>query len=173
MPKMTSKQWAEQRIKYFWEQKRIFDATKANFENDKYEFYNEMDRYFDSAADDDGKVIIDLRDSVKGVRKIICQKVTQMNITFNPVKIKKLLSKKEQKLVINKHYKVINWPGLLNLLKESGVEWKKFLKYVEITEEVNQKELDKLIDLGLLDIDDAKACASTKAKTQYYKITEK
>lgn len=173
MPKMTSKQWTEQRIKYFWEQKRIFDATKANFENDKYEFYNEMDKYFDTAADDDGKVIISMKDTVKGVSRIICQKITQMNITFNVNKIKKLLSKKEQKLVIKKHYKIINWPGLFKLLKDSGVEWNEFLKCVEVTEEVNQNELDKLIELGLLDIDKVKKCASSKVKSQYYKITEK
>lgn len=170
---MTSKQWTEQRIKYFWEQKRIFDATKANFENDKYEFYNEMDKYFDTAADDDGKVIISMKDTVKGVSRIICQKITQMNITFNVNKIKKLLSKKEQKLVIKKHYKIINWPGLFKLLKDSGVEWNEFLKCVEVTEEVNQNELDKLIELGLLDIDKVKKCASSKVKSQYYKITEK
>lgn len=173
MPKMTNKQWVEQRVKYFWEQKRVFEVTKANFENDKYEFYNEMDRYFDDVADDEGKVSINMKDTVKGVGKIICQKITQMNIVFYPNKIKNLLSKKEQKIVIKKHYKVINWPGLLKLLKESGVEWKEFLKYVEVKEEVDQGELDKLIDLGLLDINDVKNCASSKVKTQYYKITEK
>lgn len=170
---MTSKQWVEQRIKYFWEQKRTYEASKANFENDKYEFYNEMDRYFDEVADDDGKFGVSVKETVKGIGRIVCQKISTVSISFDVKKIRKVLTKEQQKQVIQKHYKVINWPKMFQLLKDSGVEWKEFLKCVEVSETVNQKELDKLIDLGYVDMDDIKKCASTKVKNVYYKLTEK
>jgi hypothetical protein len=75
--------------------------------------------------------------------------------------------------VIQKHYQVNNWPGLLKLLKESGVEWKNFLKYVDVSESVNEGQLEQLVELGELDSEEVKACSKAKIKTQYYKLTEK
>lgn len=171
--KYSTEQWVADRIKYYWERKRNFEATKRSFDDDKYEFNNEMDRYFDTVADDDGKVIVNLDGLFKGVKKIVCQRISQVKVEFNISKLSKVLTKDQRKKVIDKHYRVVNWPGLLKLLKESGVEWKQFLKYVEVTEEVNEGALEKLVELAEVDADAIKACSSTKIKTQYYKITEK
>ena len=171
--KYSTEQWVADRIKYYWERKRNFEATKRSFDDDKYEFNNEMDRYFDTVADDDGKVIVNLDGLFKGVKKVICQRISQVKVEFNISKLSKVLTKDQRKKVIDKHYKVVNWPGLLKLLKESGVEWKQFLKYVEVTEEVNEAALEKLVELAEVDVDVVKSCSSAKIKTQYYKLTEK
>lgn len=171
--KYTAEQWAADRIKYYWERKRNYEATKRSFDDDKYEFNNEMDRYFDVVADDDGKITVDLRETVRGVKKIICQRITQVKVNFNIDKLRKVLTREQQKKVIRKHYKVVNWPGLMKLLKESGVDWKKFLKCVEVSEEVDEGVLEQLAELGEVNAEKVKSCSEAKIRTQYYKITEK
>lgn len=165
--------YIQDRIKFYWESKRTFDATSRSFEEEKIDFKKEMDKYFDMLADEDGKIMIDLREEIRGIKRVICQRISQVEIKFDTNKLKKVLTKKQQKYVVRKHYKVNNWPGLLNLLKESGVEWKEFLKYVDVSEDVDEKALEKLVELGEVDIDEIKDCSSTRIKTQYYKLTEK
>lgn len=166
-------QWAADRIKYFWERKRTYEATKRSFEDDKFEFNNEMDRYFDEVSDDDGKFTIDMKDTIKGVSKIICQKITQTVIHFDVKKLRKVLTKEQQKKVIQKHYQINNWPGLFTFLKESGVDWKEFLKYVDVSESAKVNVIEKMVELGEVDAETIKKCSNVKIKTQYYKITEK
>lgn len=171
--KYTAEQWAKDRIKYYWECKRNYEASKRAFDDDKLEFNNQMDRYFDVVADEDGKVTINLEGMFKGVTKIICQKISQVKVEFNINKLNKILTKEQRKKVIQKHYQVNNWPGLLRLLKDSGVDWKQFLKYVDVLETVNEKQLEQLVDIGELNSDEVKECSRARIKTQYYKITEK
>lgn len=171
--KYTAEQWAKDRIQYYWERKRTYEATKRSFDDDKYEFNQEMDRYFDVVADEDGKIIVDLRETIRGVKKIICQRISQVSVEFDVNKLKNILTREQQKKVLQKHYKVVNWPGLMKLLKESGVDWKKFLKCVEVSESVRENVLEQLVELGEVNAEEAKACSKAKIRTQYYKITEK
>lgn len=161
------------RIKFYWESKRTFEATQRSFDEEKLEFKQEMDKYFNMVADDDNKFMINLKTEVKGIKKVICQRISHVEVTFDVDKLKKVLTKKQSKIVVKKHYQVNNWPGLLNLLKESGVEWKEFLKYVDVSESVDESALEKLVEVGEVDIEEIKDCSSANVKTQYYKLTEK
>lgn len=171
--KYTAEQWAKDRIQYFWERKRTYEATKRSFEDDKFEFNQEMDRYFDVVADEDGKIIIDLRETVRGIKKIICQRISQVKVEFDIDKLRNILTKEQQKKVIQKHYNVINWPALMNLMKDAGINWKEFLKCVDVSETVRENILEQMVELGEVNIEDIKACSNAKIRTQYYKITEK
>lgn len=165
--------YIQDRIKFYWESKRTFDATQRSFNEEKLDFKHEMDKYFDILADEDNKITIDLREEVRGIKRVICQRISQVQVTFDTNKLKKVLTKKQQKSVIRKHYKVNNWPGLLNLLKESGVEWKEFLKYVDVSEDVDEAALEKLVELGEVKAENIVDCSNATVKTQYYKLTEK
>lgn len=165
--------YVQDRIKFYWESKRTFDATQRSFNEEKIDFKHEMDKYFDLLADEDGKIMIDLREEIRGIKRIICQRVSQVQVSFDTNKLRKVLTKKQQKSVIRKHYKVNNWPGLLNLLKESGVEWKEFLNYVEVSEDVDEAALEKLVELGEVNAENIVDCSKATVKTQYYKLTEK
>ncbi|MCR5587487.1 MAG: hypothetical protein K6F77_08140 [Lachnospiraceae bacterium] len=161
------------RIKFYWESKRTFETTQRSFNEEKFDFKQEMDKYFDLVSDDDNKFTVDLRAEVKGVKKVVCQRISQVEVTFNTNKLKDVLNKKQQKSVIRKHYQVNNWPGLLGFLKESGVEWKEFIKYVDVSETVDEAALEKLVELGEVDTDEIIECSNSRIKTQYYKLTEK
>lgn len=165
--------YVSERIKFFWETKRTFEATQRSFNDEKFEFKQEMDKYFDAVADEDNKFMVDLRAEVKGVKKVACQRISHVEIKFDVEKLKGVLNKEQRKSVIKKHYQVNNWPGLLNLLKESGVEWKEFLKFVDVSESVDESALERLVELGEVGTDEIIDCSESKVKTQYYKLTEK
>lgn len=172
MAKKSVKQYVDDMIKWYHKVKISRDASERNFQDAKFDFNTCMDRYFDLVANEDGKVEVESED-LKNVKKIIVTKVTPSTVNWDCEKLKKLLSPKERKLVIQKHYQIINWKGLFDLLKESGVDFKEFLKYVEVTETVKDTQLDKLIELGAIDEEEVKACSSVKLKSSYYKLTEK
>lgn len=171
--KYTTEQWITERIKYYWERKKTYELSKRSFDDDKYEFNTEMDKYFDVVADDDGKFTINLDGMYKGVKKLVCQRISQIKVEFNISKLDKILTKEQRRKVIQKHYQVNNWSALLTLLKDSGVDWKQFTKYVDITESVRDSVLEQMVELGELNADDVKKCSSAKIRTQYYKLTEK
>lgn len=171
--KYTTEQWVTERIKYYWERKKNYEATKENFEQDKHEFNVDMDKYFDNVADDDGKFTIDVSSMARNISKITCQRISQVKVNFDIYKLRKCLTKKQQKQVIQKHYNVINWPNLLQLMKDAGVDHEEFMKCVEVTESVRENVLNQLVELGEADYDEVKKCSSVNIKTQYYKITEK
>lgn len=169
---MSIKQYVEDMVKWYYNIKLSRDASERNFQDAKFDFNTCMEKYFDMLSNEDGKVEVDIED-IKNVKKVIISKVVPSNVKWDCEMLKELLNKKERKLVIKKHYKVINWKGLFDFLKESGVDFKEFLKYVEVSEEVVEKQLDKLIELGALDEEEVKSCSSVNIKYCYYKITEK
>lgn len=172
MPKKSISQHVQDMVRWFYGIKISRDSTERNFQDAKFDFNTCLDRYFDVAANGDGKLEVEIED-IKNIKKVIVTKVTPSSVEWDCEKLKQLLSPKERKLVIQKHYQVVNWKGLFELLKESGVEFKEFLKYVVVTETVNDKQLDKLIELGAVDEKEVKECSSVKLKSSYYKLTEK
>ena len=163
--RQSVKQYVTQMIKWYRDIKYSRDSAERTFNEAKYEFSQCMEQYFDKVATDDNKIEIPVTE--------IVTRVTPSEVTFDIPRLKKLLSKKEQKLVIQKNYQVTNWPGLFELLKESGVDFKEFLKYVSVTETVRDKQLDKLVELGAIDEEEVKKCSSVRLKSSYYKLTEK
>lgn len=172
MAKMSINQYVADMIKWYHGIKTTRDVTERNFQDAKFDFNTCMEKYFDAVANEDGKVEVDIED-LKNVKKLIVTRVTPSNIKWDLEKLKKLLNSKERKQVIQKHYQVINWKGLFNLLKESGVDFKEFLKYVDVSETIREEQLDKLIELGELDEEEVKKCSSVNIKYSYYRFTEK
>lgn len=172
MAKKSVKQYVDDMVKWYYGIKISRDTVERSFQEAKFDFNICMERYFDLIANEDGKVETEVED-IKNVRKIIITRVIPSTVEWNCKKLKELLGTKERKLVIQKHYNVIDWKGLFDLLKKSGIDFKEFLKYVEVTEIVNEKQLDKLVELGTLDEKEVKNCSSVKLKNTYYKLTEK
>ena len=172
MARKSVSQYVDSMIKWYRDIKNNHDVVERAFNDAKHDFNCCMEKYFDEVANEDGKVEVDIGD-IKNVKKLIVTKVTPSTVNWDVKKLKCLLNKKEQKLVIHKHYQVTNWRGLFDLLRESGVDFQEFLKYVEVTEIVDDKQLDKLIELGMIDEEGVKECSSVKLKSTYYKLTEK
>lgn len=160
---------------YYYQQKLTRDNVQRSFEDAKYEFKQQMDRYYDSAADDDGKVEIDVsgKQNFVGLKSLVMTRVQPASIVWNTEALHGVLNKAQRKQVLRKKYTVTNWVRLMKLLKDAGVDWQDFLKCVNVTEEVNEQALDKLVDLGEVDEEQVKACSEVKLGTPSYRFTEK
>ena len=169
--RQSTKDYVENVILWYYESKKAFDNHKAGFEGVKYDFKNIMEQHFDRFAEDN-KITIYTGDKYSGVKNLIVTKINPSKVIWNIKKLKSILDKKQRKVVIKKSYSVNNWNGLFELLKNSGVDFKEFMKYVSYEEYVVESALDKLIDLGLVDEGEVKECADIKFSTPSYRIKE-
>lgn len=168
-----TKNYVKDMILWFYEAKKSFEASKVSFEETKFDFENCMDRYFDIFADDDNKIKIPVKDKLKNVSHIVLSKIQPTAVIFDVDKIKALLNKEERKLVIKRTITVNNWQGMFDYLKEQGIDFKEFSKFITITESIDEKQLQKLVDLGTIDEEEVKPHIKVKMKKPYYKVTEK
>lgn len=169
------KEFVQELALYYYRQKQTRDHVQRSFEDAQYEFKQQMDRYFDSAANDEGKVEIDVSQNVNfaGLKSLVMTRVQPAKVVWDVEGLHGVLDKKQQKQVLRKKYAVTNWVRLFKLLKDAGVDWHEFLKCISITEEVDENALDKLVDLGEVDEEEVKACSEVKLGTPSYRFTEK
>lgn len=167
------KEFVQELALYYYRQKKTHDNVERSFEDAKYEFKQQMDRYYDQACDDEGKVEIQVEGKLKGFDTLIMTRVQPSKVVWDIGALHSVLDKKQRKKVLRKKYTVRNWVKLMQLLKDAGVDWHEFLKCVDVTEEVNEQALDKLVDLGEVDEEEIKACAEVKLGTPSYRFTEK
>lgn len=149
--------------------------TKKNVDNayaeQKNEFENIMDVLYDRFSDKDGDVYVDSGDKLNST-KIKVHRVRTSKVVWNIDKLKKLLGKDSEN-TITKKYEIVNFPLLIKLAKQYKIPWRLFKQCIEYEEVVNEHALDRLIDLGIVDGDEAKKCATAKFNKPYYKLTEK
>lgn len=169
------KEFVKELALYYYRQKQTRDHVERSFEDARYEFKQQMDRYFDMAADDDGKLEIDVGKNANfaGLKSLVMTRVQPAKVIWDVEGLRGVLSKEQRKQVLRKKHTVTNWGKLFKLLKDAGVDWHEFLKCISITEEVDEKALEKLVDLGEVNEDEVKACSEVKLGTPSYRFTEK
>lgn len=170
----TIKEVLEPMILRFWDVKHTYDTMCRDFEEEKFEFYTNMDIYFDKLCDSDGKITIKTSNFANGVKTVSVSKVVTAKVKFDIEKLKKHISDKNiQKKVIKRKYNVVNWYGLFEFLKSSGVNFKEFMKYVDYKEEVDESALDKCVEVGEVDVSVVRLCSKVETKSRHYRLTEK
>lgn len=172
--KSGTEQFVRDSILFYYSEKKTNEACNSSFEQVKIDFKNVMERYFDKFKNDDGKIELDVTgEQYSDITKIILSRVQPTKVTWNIQKLNELLDKKQKQLVIQKNYQVNDWPGFLNFLKDSGLKFSDIKKFISIEDSVRVNQLDKLIDLGLVDEEEVKKCSDIKLSPAYYTIKEK
>lgn len=100
-------------------------------------------------------------------------KVRTKKVVWVLEKLKEKLSKPKQKQVINKTYVIKDFNGLVKYLKTCGVDAKKFKKYIEVQENLNEEELNRLYEVGEISRKEVDGCYTIQMGEPYIKITEK
>lgn len=106
-------------------------------------------------------------------KKLKVTKVRTKKVTWILEKLKEKLPLKKQKHVITKMYTINDFKGLVEYLKTCGVEPKKFKKYIDVQEEVNEAELNRLYEVGKISRKEIDGCYTVEMGEPYIKITEK
>lgn len=104
---------------------------------------------------------------------VTATQITSTSIVWNIPILKRVLGKKLAKQCVSKKYEIVNFPGMVEYLKSLGAKPDEFSKFLNVVESVNEKQLDKLSDLGVIALDDMRECYTVKKSTPYFKITVK
>lgn len=99
-------------------------------------------------------------------------KVRRKKITWDLEALKKKLSKEKFMTVVNKEYTVVDMPGLVKYLKTCGVDAKKFKKFINVSETLDETKLDTMYETGKLKQEEIRGCYTVGMSEPYFRITE-
>lgn len=151
-------------LKYFQEKKKLESAT-AQFEEQKEQFYSDMEGYFK----DEGITSKEFDyDEFDGSQLIVTRNQTS-KVIFKIDKLKTALGKLASG-VIHKRYEIADMSGLIAYLKECGVDPKVFKSFLNISESVDEKELDRLFDVGKITKEQVAGCYTVKLNKPYFTV---
>lgn len=154
--------------------KALYNLQQQKKEFDKY--YNETRKKEQLAISN--FMFSNLKDNVNtfdigvGDKSIKVTKVRTKKILWDIEKLKQRIPKSITKQFINKTYTINDIYGLIEYLKKCGVDAKKFKKFIDVTETVDNDILNNLSELGVLKTKDVKGCYELQLGEPYIKITE-
>lgn len=99
-------------------------------------------------------------------------KVRRKKITWDLEALRKKLSKEKFTTVVNKEYTVVDMPGLVKYLKTCGVDAKKFKKFINVSETLDETKLDTMYETGKLKQEEIRGCYTVGVSEPHFRITE-
>ena len=104
--------------------------------------------------------------------KVIVTRIRTKKVFWLVEKLKEKLDKKTYNEIIDKTYTINDMEGLIKYLKSCGVDAKKFKKFIEVNEEVDETKLNNLYDRGEIKKKQIEDCYEVKLGEPYIRITE-
>lgn len=104
--------------------------------------------------------------------KVIVTRIRTKKIFWFVEKLKEKLDKKTYGEIVDKTYTINDIEGLTKYLKSCGVDARKFKKFIEVNEEVDETKLNNLYDRGEIKKKQIEDCYEVKLGEPYIRITE-
>lgn len=104
--------------------------------------------------------------------KVIVTRIRTKKVFWFVEKLKEKLDKKTYNKIVDKTYTINDIEGLIKYLKSCGVDAKKFKKFIEVNEEVDETKLNNLYDRGEIKKKQIEDCYEVKLGEPYIRITE-
>lgn len=104
--------------------------------------------------------------------KVIVTRIRTKKVFWFIEKLKEKLDKKTYNEIVDKTYTINDIEGLIKYLKSCGVDAKKFKKFIEVNEEVDETKLNNLYDRGEIKKKQIEGCYEVKLGEPYIRITE-
>lgn len=99
-------------------------------------------------------------------------RVRRKTVKWDTKKLRKSLGKKLFSSVVQKTYEVTDMQGLVDYLKQCGVDPKKFKQFIGVTEKVDTQKIDKLYLSGIITKKDISGCYDVEMGEPYIRLTE-
>lgn len=154
----------------FYSKQQEAKRAKDEVDHMKPEFEAEMDNFFNELGAK--RVAFDGDQSYTGC-KLFVRKVERTSIEWNADRLEQRIPKKLAKQIIKKKYCIDNMHGLTEYLKSCGVDPKVFKKFLRIERTVDQKEVDRLSELGQLTVRDINGCYYVSCQKPYFTLSVK
>ena len=104
--------------------------------------------------------------------KVNVTKVRTKKVTWLLDKLKKKVSKELYNSVVDKTYIVNDMSGLIKYLKDCGVDPKKFKKFIDVEEKINETKLENCYEIGTIKASDVEGCYTLSMGEPYIRLTE-
>lgn len=159
---------AKQSALKFFEKQKKFKEIQAKFNEVKAQFNGDMSLFFENEQIEKSIML-----ETGYNQDLQINRIQKSSVEFNADKLEKALGKELARDVVLKRYEIIDFPGLVAYLKEFGVEPSVFKSFLNVTKTVDEKELDKLEELGKIDIEQIKGCYTVKQHNPYFTVAVK
>lgn len=103
--------------------------------------------------------------------KLKVTRIRRKKVLWNVEKLKEAIGKKLAKQCIQRTYTVDDMEGLILYLKSCGVDPKRFKKFIDISEEVDEKALDQLYSTGKVKRSQIADCYKVELGEPYIRLT--
>lgn len=104
--------------------------------------------------------------------KLLVTRVRNKKVIWNIKKLKQKLGKTIYNKIVDKTYTVNDMAGLIEYLKSCGVDPKKFKKFIDVKEEVDEKKLNAYFDRGEIKNSVISGCYEVRMSEPYIRLTE-
>lgn len=153
----------------FFHQKQSFEKRKKLFEERKNAFYDAMDSFFTEVGGKSAK----LGDPSIDGKLFTVKRIENTSIVWDAEKLEKRVDRVIARKIINKRYHVQDMPGLICYLKSCGVDPKIFKQFIQVEKTVDEKAVDSLGDIGVLEVRQIAGCYTVKTQRPYYTVAVK
>lgn len=156
-------------VQSFFKKHEKFKAIETQYKQLEVEFNEEMDSYFGSMSN---RRKSETFQDTNG-DGLMVTKAERTHIEWLPEKLKARVERSVWKKLVVKHYEVSDMDGLIRYLKSCGVDPQIFKSFIEVTETVDEKAVERLGDLGELTPHNIAGCYLVKSSKPYYKLKRK
>ena len=162
--------------------RKLYDAQQEKKQFDKY--YEEVRKkeqlsisnfMFTNLPKDKNSFEIELDEGVgyyTNHMKLNVTRIRTKRVTWLLDKLKQKLGKDIYKDVVDKTYTINDIQGLIKYLKSCGVDAKKFKKFIDVNETLNETKLNTYYETGALKKSDIEGCYDVKMGEPYIRLTE-
>ena len=162
--------------------RKLYDAQQEKKRFDKY--YEEVRKkeqlsisnfMFTNLPKDQNSFEIELDEGARYYTNHVKLNVTRIRtkkVTWLLDKLKQKLGKDVYSEVVDKIYTVNDMQELIKYLKSCGVDPKKFKKFIDVKEELDETKLNTYYETGALKKADIEGCYNVKMGEPYIRIAE-
>lgn len=162
--------------------RKLYDAQQEKKQFDRY--YEEVRKkeqlsisnfMFTNFPKDQNSFEIELDEGVGYYTNHVRLNVTRIRtkkVTWLLDKLKQKLGKETYNDVVDKTYTINDMQGLVRYLKTCGVDPKRFKKFIDVDETLNETKLNTYYETGALKKEDIEGCYDVKMGEPYIRLTE-
>lgn len=159
----------KQDIVDLYELENKFKGLTKKYENKKAKLVTQINNFF-FVTKGEKRLKFD-SEGLYGDKEIECKKITRKTINFDVDKVEDRIDKEITEQFVDKRIEIVDWDGVVELLKSHGVSPSEFKKLIVVSKSVNRNKLEQLYKLGVIDLNELKGCYTMQESEGYYKVT--
>lgn len=148
-----------------------YKRQTAEYENVRTNKLKIVGEYFEQNKLDKG-ITFEMPSELSDIqaKTVTITKAQRVSVNFIVDKLKKSLGNKMASNVITKRYEIIDMFGLVKYLKQCNVNPDIFKSFLNVTETVDVKELERLEEIGKISNDELDGCYTVTKGEPYFSI---